>query len=161
MTATSTHSAPVRPPGPRHSLYTVTIGLAAVAVLLQGVWAGMFLRHDGHRDAAHSWITIHARGGEVAIVLCAAATVMAFVKLRDRRDLWIGTAALTALLVVESYLGGLIVDQNKDTLTAIHVPLGMAAMGLAVWLPLRATHAGPASVHRPRGGGRAPAGRPL
>ena len=38
----------------------------------------------------------------------------------------------------EAYLGGLIRDAGKDTLTAVHVPLAMALMGLAVWLPLRA-----------------------
>ncbi|GAA1547873.1 hypothetical protein GCM10009763_15860 [Dermacoccus profundi] len=34
--------------------------------------------------------------------------------------------------------GGLIVDEGKDVMAAVHVPLAMALMGLAVWLPLRA-----------------------
>jgi hypothetical protein len=53
-------------------------------------------------------------------------------KLRQRKDLWIGSTALTVLIVLESYLGGLIRDQSKDTLTAVHVSLAMALMGLAV-----------------------------
>lgn len=131
-TATSTRSV----------LFSVLLGLTALAVLLQAVWAGIFLEHDGERDAASSWIDVHARGGEIALVLAALATVVAVVKLRARKELWIGSAALTVLLVVESYLGGLIRDDSKDTLTAVHVPLGMAIMGLVIWLPLRARSGG-------------------
>ena len=116
------------------------VELGAVLVLLQGLWAGIFLAHDGKRDAASGWIDVHARGGDVAILLAAAATIAAFVRLRERRDLWGGAAGLTVLLVLEAYLGGLIVDQSKDVLTAVHVPLGMAIMGLAVWLPVHARH---------------------
>jgi hypothetical protein len=120
------------------ALYGALTGLAAVAVLLQGVWAGIFLRHDGERDASGSWIDVHATGGEVAIVLAALATVAALWKLRSRKELWIGAAVLTVLLIVESYLGGLIRDHGKDNLTAVHIPLAMALMGLVVYLPLRA-----------------------
>ena len=122
----------------RSPVYSALIGLAALAVLLQGLWAGIFLAHDGERDSSGGWIDVHARGADVAIVLTVAATIFAFVKLRERRDLWIGGIALTVLLVLESYLGGLIRDDGKDTLTAVHVPLAMAIMGLVVWLPLRA-----------------------
>jgi hypothetical protein len=116
------------------------IGLAAVVVLLQGLWAGIFLEHDGQRDSSSGWINVHARGADLAILLAAAATVAGFTRLRRRKDLWGGAAALTALLVVESYVGGLIRDAGKDTLTAVHVPLAMAIMGLAIWLPVRTRH---------------------
>jgi hypothetical protein len=118
-------------------LYTVLIGLASLAVLLQGLWAGLFV-HEG-QVYQQSWVDVHARGAEIAILLAAAATVTAFVKLRDRRDLLIGTAALTVLLVFEAYLGGLIGDSPK--VTVIHFPLAMALMALVVWLPLRARSA--------------------
>jgi heme A synthase len=121
-----------------HRLFSALIGLAAVAVLLQGLWAGIFLEHDGKRDAASSWIDVHARGADVAILLAVLATLVALVKLRHRRDLVIGSGFLALLLVAESYLGGLIRDSGKDTLTAVHVPLAMALMSLVVWLPLRA-----------------------
>jgi hypothetical protein len=121
----------------RNALFSALIGLTSLAVLLQGLWAGIFLEHDGQRDAASGWIDVHARGADIAIVLAAAATVVAFWKLRARRDLWLGSAALTVLLVLESWLGGLIRDDGKDTLTAVHVPLAMALMALVVWLPLR------------------------
>ena len=65
------------------------------------------------------------------------ATVIAVLKLRSRRDLVFGSGALVVLLVVESYIGGLIGDHSG--LTAVHFPLAMALVGLAVWLPLRAT----------------------
>jgi heme A synthase len=105
---------------------------------MQGLWAGIFLEHDGERDAASRWIDVHARGADVAIVLALLATVAAFVRLRSRRDLWLGSGVLTGLLVLESYVGGLIRDEGKDTLTAVHVPLAMAVLALAVWLPVRA-----------------------
>jgi hypothetical protein len=121
----------------RSPLFSALIGLTTLAVLLQGLWAGIFLQHDGERDAASTWIDVHARGADIAIVLALAATVVAVLRLRSRRELWVGSAVLAILLIVESYLGGLIRDESKDTLTAVHVPLAMAIMGLAVWLPVR------------------------
>ena len=122
-------------------VYTVLVGLAAAGVVLQGLWAGIFLEHDGKRDAASHWIEVHARGGEVTLVLVVAATVVAFIWNRQRIDLWVGGGVLCALLLVEAYIGGLIRDSGKDTLTAVHVPLAMAVMGLAVWLTARSRRA--------------------
>ena len=149
MTSTSPRETTTEPDAARSlRLFSTLIAVAALAVLLQGLWAGIFLEHDGERDAAEKWINVHARGGEVALALAALATLVAFLKLRQRRDLWIGSAALTALIVLESYLGGMIVDQSKDTLTAVHVPLAMALMGLVVWLPFRATRRAPDGPRR-------------
>jgi hypothetical protein len=125
-------------PAVRSAWFSALIGLSALAVLLQGLWAGIFLQHDGQRDDASGWIDVHARGADIAILLAAAATIVAFVRLRPRKDLWVGSAALTVLLILESYVGGLIRDDSKDALTAVHVPIAMALMGLVVWLPLRA-----------------------
>jgi hypothetical protein len=122
----------------RSVLVEVLIALSGVAVLLQGLWAGIFLQHDGERDAASGWIDVHARGGEVALVLALLATAAAFLRLRTRRDLWIGGAVLVVLLAVEAYHGGAIRDDGKDTLTIVHVPLAMGIMALAVWLWMRA-----------------------
>jgi uncharacterized membrane protein len=123
----------------RSTLFSVVTGLAALAILLQGLWAGIFLQHDGARDAASSWIDAHAIGGYVAIALAALATVLGFVQLRARRDLWVGSLVLTVLLVIEAYLGGLIRDSGQDTLTAVHVPFAMAIMALAASLLVRAS----------------------
>ena len=125
--------------GSAYPVFAGLIGLAALAVLLQGLWAGIFLEHDGERDAAIRWIVVHERGGEVAIVLAALATIWAIWKLRTRRDLWIGSLVLTVVLFIEAYLGGLIADEEKDALTAVHVPLALAIIATAVWLSLRAT----------------------
>ena len=141
---TSSTTAPVRTPGRR--LFGILTGLTALLVLLQGLWAGIFLEHDGQRDAAESWIEVHARGGEITLFLAVAALVVAWVKLRGRRDLLLGSTALVLLLVLESYIGGLIADDSKDSLTAVHVPLAMATMAVAVWLPLRARHAQPVAA---------------
>jgi membrane-associated PAP2 superfamily phosphatase len=121
----------------RSPLFNVLIGLTALDVLLQGLWAGLFLRHGGHWSSEKSWVDVHGVGGQVAIVLALAAFVTALVKLRARRDLWVATLVLLVGLVVEAFLGGSISD-GHDGLTVIHVPLAMMLMGLVVWLPLRA-----------------------
>jgi MFS family permease len=122
----------------RRRVYSALTGVAALAVLLQGLWAGLFLEHDGQRDAAASWIDVHALGGEVAIVFAVLATAWALFRLRSRKDLLYGAIALVVLLVLESYVGGLIRDDGKDSLTPVHIPLAMVLMGMSVWLPLRA-----------------------
>ena len=141
MTRTTTEPA-IAPAAGRTAagsrLYDVLIGLCALAVLLQGLWAGIFLEHDGQRDDAGGWIDVHARGGEIALVLAVLATAVALWKLRSRRDLVIGRVVLVLLLALEAWLGGAIRDDGQDTLTAVHVPLAMAIMALAVWLPFRA-----------------------
>lgn len=145
MTESITRSNPTRAPktsarAQDTTLFAILTGVTSVVVLLQAVWAGIFLQHDGARDAASTWVTVHARGGEVALALAAIATIFAFIRLRSHKDLWMGSLMLTLFLVLESYIGGLIVDEGKDTLTAIHVPLGMGIMALVVWIPLRARH---------------------
>jgi len=132
---TQTASADTRAARPTSRLFSILIGLSTLLVLLQGLWAGLFI-HEG-QDYDDRWVTVHATGGEVAIALALVATVVAIVKLRPRRDIVVASAAYTVLLVLEAYLGGLIGDHAS--LTAVHIPLAMALMGLAVWLPVRAT----------------------
>jgi hypothetical protein len=123
--------------GERNPAFSALIGLTTLAILLQGLWAGIFLEHDGKRDAANTWIDVHAAGGAVAVVLALAAAVVAFLRLRSRRDLVMGSATLAILLIVEYLFGMLISENSTDALTAVHVPLAMLIMGLAVWLPVR------------------------
>lgn len=115
-------------------LLSALIGLASLTILLQAVWAGLFIRSGKANDK--TWVDVHARGAELAIVLVLAALVLAVWRLRPRRDLITGTGTLLVLLVLESYLGGLIV--HHEGLEVIHFPLAMALLGLAVWLPWRA-----------------------
>lgn len=126
---------------PRSALYSAVIGLSGLAVLLQGVWAGIFIRE--RQDNAHNWVQVHAHGGEVAIALALVATVIAVVKLRSRRDVVIGSIVFTLLLALEAYIGGEV--GAHPGLQAVHFPLAMALMGLAVWLPLRASLRGRAA----------------
>jgi hypothetical protein len=135
---TTTASRADQRSGTAYPVFSSLAGLAALVVLLQGLWAGIFLEHDGKRDAAQSWIDLHARGADIALVLAVLTTAWAVWKLRSRRDLWGGGLVLVVLLVGEAYLGGLIRDEGKDTLTSVHVPLAMAIMAVSVWLPARA-----------------------
>jgi len=123
------------PTRPRSTLYSALVGLAALGVLLQGVWAGIFIREGEGNDAP--WVEVHARGAEVTLALAVIALIVALVKLRSRRDVVVGSAALVVLLVLEAFLGGLIGDH--PALQTVHFPLALALMGLAVWLPVRAS----------------------
>jgi heme A synthase len=127
------------PPAPaadrtRSPLYGVLIGLATLGVLLQGVWAGLFIRE--HSDYAPRWVAVHALDGQVTAALALVATGVAFVQLRRRRDLVLGSAVFTLLLVAEVALGSAL--GSAQGLLALHIPLALALMALAVWLPLRA-----------------------
>lgn len=118
-------------------LFNVLVGLTTLAILLQGVWAGIFLVHDGKRDAASNWIDVHGAGAYAAVILALAATVVAGLRLRSRRDLLVASGSLSVLLVVEGGLG-MAVHSGTGALTAVHVPLAMAIMGAAVRLAVLA-----------------------
>jgi heme A synthase len=118
------------------TVFVSLVGLSGLLVLLQGLWAGLFI-HEG-RDYQQSWVDVHARGADLAIALTVVAAVLAWVKLRERRDLTVGTTIFAVLLVLEAWLGGRI--GSSPGTTAVHVPLAMALMALSVWLPLRATN---------------------
>jgi hypothetical protein len=113
-----------------HPVWSALVGLTSLGVLLQGLWAGLFLRP--HTDGS-TWYSVHQHGAEVTVTLAAIATIAAAVWLRHRRDLLGGTALLLVLLVVEYSLG-----RAGGGSVAVHVPLAMLLMGLAVWLPLAA-----------------------
>lgn len=138
MTEGATKGAATTPgTQPRSALYSALVGLAALAVLLQGLWAGIFLRRDVRGDDAATWIDVHSAGAYVALVLAAAAAVVAVLRLRPRGDLLIGSVVLTLLLVIEIGIG-VAVGAGTGGLTIVHIPLAMVIMGMVVWLPLRA-----------------------
>lgn len=120
----------------RSPLFASLIGVVAVIVLFQAVWAGIFIRES--KKYSTTWVEVHSRGADLAILLTIVAVVVAFKKLRERRDLLIGSIALAVVLVLESYIGGLV--GSSPWVTAIHFPLAMAIMGLCGWLPLRTRH---------------------
>jgi len=122
----------------RNKPFSILIGLTTLVVLLQGLWAGIFLEHPG-RVPSGTALDLHSAGGSLATVLALAALVVASLRLRARRDLWWGSLLLFLLLAVEVFLGQLIHDSHKHALTAVHVPLAMLLMALCVWLSLRST----------------------
>ncbi len=124
-------TAPTRTRDPLHS---ALVGLTSLGVLLQAVWAGAFLR-DGGRDP--DWVTVHQWGAGVTLLLGVAAAGVAVARLQHRSDLLVGTLLLAALLAVE-YVLGLQASDGGAAATVVHVPLAMALMGIAVWLPLKA-----------------------
>ncbi|MBN1091742.1 hypothetical protein JKP75_03640 [Blastococcus sp. TML/M2B] len=128
MADATTTAAPARRAHPAHS---ALVGLTTLGVLLQGLWAGLFL---GGTDDPGTWYDVHKHGAEATVALAALATVAAFVWLRHRTPVVVATALLFVLLVVEMLLG----LADSSAAVAVHVPLAMLIMGLAVWLPVQA-----------------------
>jgi heme A synthase len=122
--------------GPRrdYSLYGALVGATSILILLQGVWAGVFIRPGRPND--DTWVVVHDWGARTAIVFSVLSLLFVLWRLRSRRDLVIGTAALFVLLFLEAYIGGEVFD--SPWLETIHFPLAMALLGLSVWLPVRA-----------------------
>jgi heme A synthase len=108
-------------------------------IVLQGLWAGVFLQHDWRGGESAIWVDIHARAGELTILIAGAAAVLAYRRLPNRRGTYRATAALTALLVLEAFIGGLIRDHHVWWLTALHIPLAMVLVWLTVELALGRT----------------------
>lgn len=119
-------------------LFSALSGVVSLIVLLQGVFAGKFVPDYRQSDEHASWVDAHAWGAHIGTVLAIVLAVYAFVKLRSRKDLVYGSAALAVLFLVVSYLGGLMRDEGKDGLTVVHIPLALLTMALSVWLPVRA-----------------------
>lgn len=116
-----------------HPAHSALVGLTSLGVLLQGLWAGLFLSGS---DDPERWVTVHRHGAEVTVLLGLLSTVAAFVWLRHRVPVLVGTTLLFVLLVAEMMLG--IASDDSRSLIAVHVPLALLIMGLAVWLPTQA-----------------------
>lgn len=135
MASTETPSPPPAAPArDRSPLFSAVTGLATLGVLLQGLWAGLFAGADpAHHE---TWVRVHQIDGMVTGLLALVAAIAAFAQLRHRHDLVLGSIAFFLLLVIEIGVGEAIGDTRG--LAAVHFPLALAIMGLAVWLPVRA-----------------------
>lgn len=132
---TAVHKANRATDRTNHPAFSALIGVAAVGVLLQALWAGLFV-HEG-QDYEQRWVEVHALDADLTIAVAAVATLLAVLLLRRRRtDLVVGSAVFTVALIAEAYVGGEVGDH--PALTALHFPLALTLMALAVWLPLRA-----------------------
>jgi len=123
---------------PTTALFSSLAGLTSLGVLLQGLWAGLFVPTGKGGPYDDTWVGVHQWGGLVTLVLGVAAAVVAVVTLRARRDLLIGAIALAVLLVIEVGLGSAVSDSRSGAAAAVHLPLALVIMSLTVWLPLRA-----------------------
>ena len=123
------------------ALLSSLAGLTSLGVLLQGLWAGLFVPVGDGGDYDDTWVGVHAAGAWVTLLLAAATTVVAFVRHRARRDLWGAALVLTLLLVAEIGLGSAIADGKSGAAAAVHIPLALLIMALTVWLPFRARRA--------------------
>ena len=141
----STDTRPAAAPGEaapartRDPLYASVVGVTALVILLQGLWAGLFVREGQDFDATSSqstFVEVHDWGGRAAIVLALVSLLVAVWRLRSRPSLVVGSAALLVLVMLESFLGGGIGDH--PSWPSLHIPLAMALMALSVWLPFRA-----------------------
>jgi heme A synthase len=136
---TTEGTPPVATPARERSpLFSALVGLASLGILLQGVWAGLLI-HEGH-DFRQNWVNVHSIGGSVVGFLALVAVIVALVQLRHRREIVVGSIVFFLLLVLEIFLGGLI--GSTPAVAAVHIPLALALMGMAVWLPLRAARRG-------------------
>ena len=113
-----------------HPTFSALVGLTSLGVLLQGLWAGLFLRRDGDRE---TWVSVHQHAAEATIVLALLAVVAALVWMRHNRPAMVGSVVLLVLLVVEYLLG---LAGNESVAVVFHVPLAMLLMALAVYLPV-------------------------
>ena len=114
------------------------VALVGLITLFQGAMAGVFVRDDKERDARSSFIDAHAWGAHIGTVLAVGLAGLALWKLREHRAVVVASVALALAFLGESYLGGLIRDNDAQALTPIHVPLGMAIMGLTTYLAVLA-----------------------
>lgn len=128
--------APSAPSDASYLVLRVLSIVCGIVILAQGVWAGVFLQRDGARNPR--WIDVHATGAHVATILTAVTLLWTLWRLRVRRDLIRGAVLLFVLTLLESYVGGLIRDDQKFALTVLHVPLAMVLVGVVVWLPITA-----------------------
>ena len=129
MSTPQTTTAPRTRP---HPAFSALVGLTTLGVLLQGLWAGLFMREGNDYGA---WLAVHQHAAEATIVLALLATVAAVVWMRHRTPVVAATAALLVLLVVEYFLGR---AGNESVGVVFHVPLALLLMGLAVYLPVLA-----------------------
>ncbi len=131
-TAAETTARTPRSGAPRRKspVYSALIGLSALAVLLQGVWAGLF-QSQGY---AERWVRFHDIGGEITLTLAVLSLVAAVIWLRHRTGLLVGTVVFALLVAFEWFVGNQI--GGAAWFQAVHVPVAMVLLALAVYLPV-------------------------
>jgi hypothetical protein len=118
--------------------FTILVALVSVAVLVQGITAGIFVNQEGH----DGWVTVHGVIADVTWVTALIAAIVGFRTVRRMHHrLWMITAALFVLALAQTGVGHLITDEGMDGLIVVHVPLAMLIFGLTIWLVVATMHA--------------------
>jgi hypothetical protein len=129
-------SSPVQTPLPRS--FTLLVALTSLAVLVQGITAGLFVNQEG-RDG---WVTVHGVIADVTWVSALGTAIVGFRTVRRMHHrLWLLTALLFVLALAQTGVGHLITDGGMDGLIIVHVPLAMVIFGLTIWLVVATAHA--------------------
>ena len=120
----------------RHGpVFAALIGLTSLAIILQGVFAGVFIEPGTHTG----WLDAHNANADVAGALAILSAVYAVIWLRTAaRSLAIGSIVLAVLVIALIAVGHAIAGSNDHGLTPVHVPLALLAFGLTIWLSLKA-----------------------
>jgi hypothetical protein len=113
--------------------FSMVNGLTLLGVLLQAVWAGLFI----DRAEREPWVTVHEIGGFAVVVLSLVTALLALALLR-RADpaLTFGAVGLFLLLVIQTGIGEGISKAGSQELLVSHVPLAMLIFGLGVYLSI-------------------------
>ncbi len=116
-------------------IFASLVGLTALAILLQAVFAGEFIQRGTHS----SWRSAHDVNADVVVGLTVLTAVFALVRLRAAaRSLAIGAVVLAVAVIVQVVIGHAITQSNDDGLVVVHVPLAMLIFALTIWLSVRA-----------------------
>lgn len=110
----------------------ITLWVAVAAILAQAMLAGSGLYGSPHLFELHGWI------GSGVLVVSGLAVVLGLVA-RAGPLLFLGNVVLTAGLVSQIGMGYAGRRAGLTHISALHVPLGVALLGLAVALAVLAT----------------------
>jgi ABC-type uncharacterized transport system permease subunit len=114
--------------------FSALVGVTSLAIFVQAVIAGEFVSQN-HRKG---WISVHDVVADVVVALALATMIFTIITLRKAsRALLIATIILFALVVIQTFIGHQITDNNQDWLIGIHVPLALIIFGIAIWLPIQ------------------------
>jgi hypothetical protein len=115
--------------------YAALIGLVALAILAQGVLAGVFIEPGAHSGALNA----HDINADVTLALSIVAAIYASVLLRTAApSLVVGSIVLVCLVIALVAIGHAITGSSDHGLAPVHVPLALLTFGLTIWLSVRA-----------------------
>lgn len=116
--------------------FAILTGLTLLFIFIQSFTAGEFVNQRS--DSAEIWTAVHGFVAYPVMVFALAAAITAFAGLRrNTGSLWLWSAALFVLTVVQWLLGHAITTLELDGFIAPHVVLAFVVFGLAIWLSVR------------------------